>query len=170
MKKQWLVIAVLVAGLLTGCSLPRDPKMQAQADQLTPCEKLEALVKAYNTDFAALKGSTISQRFLDIWAARVDAVGKGCQIWKSGSDVTYMCTLSAPNETVAMDWYEEAVASIDSCLIDWQQDDAAKEADTGRGTLWFRSGNYPKVAVQVFPVRGSHWAIYYFVGDRDNWF
>lgn len=171
MRKAALVCAfALSLGLLSACSLPRDPQMQSRADEMSPCDKIDTLLGAYSSHFDAIKGPVLSQRYLDIWAAKVDAVGRGCQIWKSGQHSTYMCTRNAPNRAVADEWYDKASAVMQQCLPDWQQQSADNSERGIEGTVWTSATRKPTVGLQLVATGGNHWVLYYFIGDRDKWF
>lgn len=156
--------------LLSACTMPGDPALQARADQMSACEKIEALVNAYDNHFDGIKGPVLSQRFLDIWAARVDAVGRDCQVWKSASHTTYMCTRNAPGKEVGEEWFERAAAEMGQCQGGWQRQAVTIAEGAGKGAVWMRSGTSASIGLQLVPVSGRHWTLYYFVGDRDKWF
>lgn len=166
------VLATGLAGLvmLAGCSLPKDSAMQAQADAMKPCEKIDALVAAHDKHFDGIKGPVLSQRYLDVWAAKVDAIGEGCQIWKSGEHTTYMCTRNAPNEALAREWFDQAAKQMGQCLSGWKQQAANPEIEQAKGLVWINKAKFASVGLQLVPVGRNHWTVYYFIGDRDRWF
>lgn len=169
-SRYLLSLLGLCAMLLTACTLPRDAALQEQADQLSACDKVKQLAAAYTSGFEAIKGPSLSQRFLDIWAARVHVVGEECQIWKSGHHTTYMCTRHAPNQTVAAEWFDQAAGVIGECLGDWKQVKTSASEEGGRGLVWSGSKAPPSVGLQLVPSGRNHWTVYYFIGDRDKWF
>ena len=161
-------------GLLVSCTTGPVSVMQANVDEMTPCEKIDGLVSAYAHDFDSIKGRVSSERFMGIWAAKVDAVGKGCQVWLTGDKkTTYVCTRVAPNEAVARDWYGDALDTMAQCLGDWQREDLDRKDDSGRRTVWSKPGKFPIVSAHVLPTNGvynQNWSLYFFVGDRDDRF
>lgn len=165
-----LGVILIGSALQVSCSLPGDPQMQAKADELSPCEKVNKLLAAYGDQFNAVKGPLVSQRYMDVWKAKVNAIGSDCQIWRSGQHATYMCTRNAPAQEVGEVWFEQAVATAEQCLTGWQREDTASEAEGMHVVVWSQPGSAASVGVQVVPTRGEHRTVYYFVGDRDKWF
>ena len=157
--------------LLASCMSHKNSVLQAKVDTMAACEKIDGLVSAYTDNFNALKGMEISKRYMGIWSAKVNAMGQDCQVWLSGDKkASYMCSRSAPSEEVAMGWFDDAMAVMGPCLSDWKQEKLKRKDGPGLRTVWSKPGNYPAVTAHVFPVRGKHWSVYVFVGDRDDRF
>ena len=163
-------LPLLAAVLLAGCSLPGDSALQAKVDRMTPCEKINSLVSTYTDNFNAIKGPLVSKRFLNVWTAKVDAIGDGCQVWQSGTQTTYMCTRNAPDKAIGEAWLEQSVDVMQQCLPDWQREATRSEDKGSEGFVWTKAGNYPSISAQLIPVRGRQSTFYYFVGDRDHWY
>lgn len=171
MKTRYLLpVSLASLVLMAGCSLPKDPALQAKADAMSGCDKVKALVTAHDKQFEGIKGPVLSQRYLDIWAAKVDAVGQGCQIWKSGENTTYMCTRNAPDAAVAKDWFDQTAKKMSECLPGWRQQAANPDIDQAKGLVWTNNEKFASVGLQLVPVGRNHWTVYYFIGDRDKWF
>lgn len=168
--KSLRYLSFVGAFMLTACTMSGDPALQAKADQMSGCQKIEVLVQAYDSQFEGLKGPVLSQRYLDIWDARVDAVGRDCQIWKAANQTTYMCTRNAPDQAIGAEWFEEALAAFSECQGDWQRQSVTVADGAGKGVVWTRSGKSAALGLQLVPAGGRHWTLYYFVGDRDKWF
>lgn len=162
---------LLCITLLSGCELPGDSHMQAEADSLSTCEKVERLLAGYHEHFDALKGPQLSRRYMDIWAAKVNAIGEDCQIWKSGSHSTYMCARNAPNPEIAREWLQQAEQSLGACLANWQREQSQRHDQPGfQGVVWSQPGKTAAVGVELVPTRGNQYTLYYFIGDRNKWF
>ncbi|MFK8050646.1 MAG: hypothetical protein AB8B81_19640 [Halioglobus sp.] len=141
---------------------------------MTACEKIDRLVTSYDQDFQPVRGRSTSDRFMNIWEAKVDAVGNSCEIWQTGEGKTsYVCTRVAPNEGVARQWFDSDVNNINTCLSGWTREDLPRKDGPGLRTVWSEQDKNPQVSAHVLPTRGAfkeHWTLYYFVGDRDDRF
>lgn len=175
MLHKGLILAISISVLvLASCATTQDSAMQVSADNMTACEKLQALVKGHGNTFDAIKGQLISSRYMSIWNSKVDVVGDSCQVWLTGDNrTTYVCTQVAPNEAVAQEWFKRSTETIGQCLGDWRREDRERKDGPGQLARWSRPVASTTVSAHVFPNRGAfkeHWTLYYFVGDRDDRF
>ncbi|MEJ6476426.1 hypothetical protein [Pseudoalteromonas piscicida] len=85
-------IVLLLAGITaTGCST-LTPDQQEKLDDMSGCEKLDALLNASSTGFAVLKGAEVGSNLINSWQAKAHLVGNKCQIIEGTSGKTkYTC-------------------------------------------------------------------------------
>ena len=77
MKKP---LAALLTGLvLTGCT-GLTTEQQTAIDNLTPCEKINALLGAYDNRFEGLKRSRVNTKYMETWTAKYNLIADNCQI------------------------------------------------------------------------------------------
>ncbi len=166
-----LTILIVLAGCAAGGN---NNSIQAKADAMSACEKIDRLVASYDQAYEPVRGRNTSDRFMMIWDAKVNAVGDNCEVWQTGAGKTsYVCTRVAPNKDVAAQWYDGDLNTIDACMGGWIREDLPRQDGPGRRTVWSQPGKNPQVSAHVFPTRGvfkEHWTLYYFVGDRDDRF
>ena len=130
-------IPLLLTGLfLSGCtSLTAEQK--TTIDNLTPCEKINGLLSAYDNRFQALKRTHIKTKYMDAWSAKYNLVGDSCQINALDNDtVTYRCQQSFKDQQQAVAIHQKAVDFTRSCLAknDWLEKQK-ESADSLRTTF-----------------------------------
>ncbi len=175
MRHGFRCLSLVSLIILSGCAATtKDGTMQAKADAMPVCEKIDRLVSSYHQGFEPVRGRNTSDRFMMIWDAKVNAAGDNCEVWQTGAGKTsYVCTRIAPNKDVAEQWYDSDISNINTCMSDWVREDLPRQDGPGRRTVWSQPGKNPQVSAHVFPTRGvfkEHWTLYYFVGDRDDRF
>ena len=132
MKKS---LTVLFTGLiLAGCSTVT-PEQQAAVDNLTACEKVNALLGAYDKRFEALKRTRVNTKYMETWSAKYNLVGNKCQITALDADtVTYRCQESYKQQQQAVDIHQKAVTMTRECLVEnnWyeEQNESAESLRT----------------------------------------
>ncbi len=111
--------------LLTACALflggcsNLTPDWLPWVGTLTPCEKLDTLVEAYEQRFDPLKKHRVNTEYMETWQARYDLVGENCQIAQVDKDtVSYQCLETFKNQDDAVAAHRKAVALIRECVGD----------------------------------------------------
>ncbi|RDV24112.1 hypothetical protein DXV75_15600 [Alteromonas aestuariivivens] len=169
-----IALAITLVVFLSSCSSQQDKALQQAADRLKPCEKVSALLDSYATGFEALKGRSLSERFVGVFAARIHAVGQDCQVWQLSDNTTYMCGRSAPNREVAMEWYQNSLDALAQCLSGWSGSEPEGGDSDGQKILWSHPDTTAVIAMQAVPVtrnlRGGRWSLYYYIGNQPEWY
>ena len=106
MKKP---LAALLTGLvLTGCT-GLTTEQQTAIDNLTPCEKINALLGAYDNRFEGLKRSRVNTKYIETWTAKYNLIADNCQITALDKDnVTYRCVGNYEQQQQAVAGYKNA--------------------------------------------------------------
>ena len=133
--------------ILSGCNTTLSPEEKAQVDNLSACEKINALVKGYNNEFNGLKAQKVTNKYADIWQAKYHLVGDQCQISQfSGQQLAYQCQKGFNNQVDALESYKKAVDFTQSCLTEgnWvmEQVNNAQSVRTN-----FRLDNAPTISI-----------------------
>lgn len=165
----------LLAGALicAGCAPTSDRQIEAAAAKLSLCEKVEALIHGHANGFEQLRGSYRSTPYTDIWNARYDVIGKGCEIWRTGTGSThYVCTLTAPDLATADNYYRESREQLRGCLgPDWTEQETPRKLGVGVKTVFSKPGEKATLAVHKIQTGGvvkDQWTLYYFVGEPND--
>lgn len=158
-------LLALTAGLSACAAKP--PAVESPEEY---CDRLNRLVAEYSTGFESIKGAQTHTRYADIWEARFNAVGDGCQIWASGKGALhYVCTRPAPNADVAKEYYDKGVGNIGQCLgPQWQAKESELQAGANYMTRFTSATNAASVVVQRTESRaafGTQWTLFYMVGN-----
>lgn len=136
MKKS---LTVLLGGLiLSGCT-NLTPEQKATIDKLTPCEKINGLLSAYDKRFEGLKKTRVNTKYMETWTAKYNLVGDECQITALDSDtVTYRCQNDYKDQAEAVSLHHKAVNFTQECLSqnNWHQEQK-ESAESLRTTFVF---------------------------------
>ncbi len=144
-----------------------------QVAQMSQCEKVRALINAHPNKFEKLRTNPKPSNKITIWDARYHLVGKNCQVWGWGQGKTdYMCSLTAPNQQIAMDNYNRAKSATQACLgNDWQLQEMPRKLGEGVKAVFSHPGSETVVAVHAVETNGlrnDEWTAYFFVGDASD--
>lgn len=116
LKKLSLASALI---LLTACSTTTDKQIATTVSNLSPCEKVKALVSAYDAKFESIKGTKVNTKYGSVWQAKHHLVGETCAINElSSGKVAYKCSETYDNKQLSDDVFGEAKSLIKSCLGD----------------------------------------------------
>lgn len=165
--------ALAAALAAAGCMSTGDRKLAEAADQLSLCEKVQALIAGHADGFQQLRGAYRSTRYTDIWTARYDVIGKGCEIWRPGNGSThYVCTRTAPDRATADTYYDESRQVLRGCLGPaWSERETPRKLGVGMKTVFSKPGETATVAVHKIETGGvvrDQWTLYYFVGEPND--
>lgn len=167
------VACVAGAMLLGACTTVEEQAMDSQVSDLTPCEKLQALITGHGKGFPVLRTTKSTTRYMDIWRARYHLVGDSCQVWGWGEDkFSYVCTLTEPNKDVAMEHFNLAKERASTCLgASWKVEEGPRKEGEGVRARFTKQGS--STAVSVLAVASptlfkTEWRTYYFVGDPSD--
>lgn len=173
MKYAYRAAVISSALLLSACTTTEEVAMDSQVAELSPCEKLNALVDGHAKGYPVLKTTQTTNRYMDIWRARYHLVGDSCQIWGWGEGrFSYVCSLTEPSKEVAMEHYDLAKSRAESCLGGaWVVKEEPRKQGEGKRASFNKQGN--KTTVSVMAVASptlfkTEWRTYYFVGDPSD--
>lgn len=170
--KKYLKSLVILSPLLLASCVNQNTKITENLMPTTnACTKLELLQKAYYDDFSSLKGMKLTSH--NMWKAKYNLFGNSCQIFSWGNQQhTYSCSLMAPDEKTAKEYYQNAKTVTQQCLgTDWQQEESDRRNDDGLKTTF---GNSVKdddkftISTHLVPTSSlfsTKWTIYYYVGN-----
>jgi len=181
--KRLAAVSVL-ALLLSGCVQPpagepgqpspqkqlSKKQLQSEVDKLSNCEKINALIEGQPKGFPQLRGAYTRTPYGDIWQARYDLVGKGCEVWRGGAagSYSYVCHRAAPDRDSGDLYYNAANQIARNCLSsEWQAKEEPRKIGVGLKTVFSKPGTNTIVAVHLIRTDGvfdNQWAIYYMVG------
>ncbi|WP_046005238.1 hypothetical protein [Pseudoalteromonas rubra] len=117
--RQFILPIALLS--LTACQqLPAD--VQNHVDTMSDCDKVLALTRGTQDDFAQLKGSEVSSPLMSAWQPKAHLIANSCQInqYNSGR-VAYECTKSLSNEADATALFNNVEQQLNACLgSSWQ--------------------------------------------------
>lgn len=142
-----LLLSVATVALLAGCT--SNPAHDEYVDNLTECEKIQALLQSYDQQFAPLKRARTQSRYMDSWDARYDLIGDQCQIAAlDATTVNYSCTASFKDKETALSKQYEANAFTRQCLGEgWLEQQ--KESEQSLRTTFVKDENSPTVSVHT---------------------
>ena len=178
MKRCSLLLSLPALTLaLTACVQPTDSgqlskqQLQTAADKLSSCDKIDALVAGQPNGFPQLRGALTQTRYGEIWRARYDMVGKGCEVWRGGGSggYSYVCQRPAPDRDSGDRYYNAARDTARNCLADkgWLEREQPRKLGVGLKTVFSKPGLDTVVAVHLIRTDGlfdNQWSVYYMVG------
>ncbi len=164
MKALYPTLAALI--LAAGCAGPAQKEQQAQVDSLSPCEKIDALLGAYDNRFAGLKLARTQSKFIDSWQARYNLIGDSCQISAlNETTYSYSCQQTYKEKDAALAVHQQAVDFTRQCLGEgWYEQQ--KESETSLRTTFVLDENKPSVSVHTGKSlsRSTPWMTSYDIG------
>ncbi|WP_019025827.1 hypothetical protein [Colwellia piezophila] len=168
---------ILSSVFLASC-VNQNTKISANIMPTTnPCTKLELLKSAYYDDFAQLKEVNIGGRVSNMWKAKYQLFGENCQVFSwGGKQHTYSCSLVAPNEETARNYYQNAKKITQQCLGDeWKLEESERKHDDGMKTTFTnhdaKRSEKVTFSTHLVPTSGlfsTTWKIYYYVGNSSK--
>jgi hypothetical protein len=141
------------------------------------CAKLNVLKAGYSDDFSQLKGTKVSSRASDIWKAKYQLFGKNCQVFSwGGKQHTYSCSIVAPDEDTANQYYENAKNVTQQCLgPTWQAEEFQRKHNDGVKTVFTEKSDELKNKVTFSThlvsspgVFSKTWTLFYYVGNMQE--
>ena len=168
-----LNIFTLFIILLSGCDAIKKNAATAEISDKDKCTQVKTLIAHHKDGFKDLKGNIHITSRMDIWDAKYDLVGENCQIWRwSNGKQAYMCSLTVPNKEIAIEKQKQAISFSKQCLgNEWQTENIEREHGRAFRTIFSQAENKTVASIHRVKTEGlfkSEWAIYYFIGDRDN--
>ncbi|MCG7569234.1 hypothetical protein MHM89_04765 [Pseudoalteromonas sp. CNC9-20] len=147
MKAIYPTLAALV--VISGCTSPQQKENQAYVDQLSPCDKIEALVGAYDNQFEGLKLGRIQSKYMDSWQSRYNLIGESCQISAlNDKTMNYHCQESYKDKTQALSIHNKAVEFTRQCLGEnWFE--KQKESGNSLRTTFVLDESAPVVSIHT---------------------
>lgn len=170
MKHRLKAVGLAGAALLASCTTVEEQAMDSQVAALSPCEKVQALVKGHEKGFPNLRTTQSTTRYMNIWRARYHLVGSDCQVWGWANDkFSYVCSLTEPNKEVSMEHFTQAKAAAASCLGEgWTLKEGPRKQGEGVRAQFSRAGSSTVISVMAVASPNlfkTEWRTYYFVGD-----
>jgi hypothetical protein len=174
------IVAGLSIGLtaLSACSLQDHTKKQAYLEQnkaspvVNACTKVKALFTEYSNNFDRIKEDNIhiKNSISKIWRAKYHLVGNSCQVWARGlKNNTYACSLIAPDEAAAINYFTQAKLTTEKCLgSSWDMVEADRNNNRGKKITFSQAGSALTLSTHMVPTAGlfkSEWTVYYYVGN-----
>ncbi len=175
-----ITVVSLLALLTAACAQPSTngqapqlsgKQLQTEADKLSTCGKIDALIEGQAKGFPQLRGAQTRTPYGEIWEARYNLIGKDCEVWRGGSagSYSYVCHRAAPDRPSADLYYNAAREAARNCLTGkgWQEVEQARKLGVGFKTVFSKPGLSTVVAVHLIRTDGvfdNQWAIYYLVG------
>ena len=168
MKALYPTFAVLI--LATGCAGPVQKQQDTYVDNLSACEKINALMGAYDNRFAGLKLARTQSKFIDSWQARYNLVGDSCQISAlNESTFAYSCQQTYKEKEPALAVHKKAAEFTRQCLGEgWYEQQ--KESESSLRTTFVLDENTPSVSVHTGKSlsRSTPWVTSYDIGKAKN--
>lgn len=176
MKTPAILGLILSAALTSSCvnttvkSNPNNETTNQDAQSYTACEKINALVTAYDNDFKKIKLKVVSTPISQRWTAKYNLVGNDCHIISWGNQVTtYSCKLEVPNEDVAQQYFDVAKNETKACIGDsWKMTESLINNEEGLRVAFDNADKGMSISAQMVPTGGllkSSWSVYYNIGD-----
>ncbi|HEA17916.1 MAG TPA: hypothetical protein ENH88_16020 [Pseudoalteromonas prydzensis] len=164
MKKY---LSVLLTGLiLSGCS-SFTTEQKASIDNLTPCEKINGLLAAYDSRFEVLKRTRVNTKYAETWTAKYNLVGDACQISALDADtVTYRCQDNYQEQTQAVAIHQKAVDFTRACLAQNNWHEQQKESADSLRTTFVLDEKNPAISIHTGKTlsRSTPWSTSFEVG------
>ncbi|MCW8865992.1 MAG: hypothetical protein OQK09_04585 [Colwellia sp.] len=160
---------ILSSTTLSACVNQNTIAQKKIAPVTSPCQKISALLKAYDTGFEQVKMTKIKAKTSNTWKAKYNLVGENCHIWSwGGENTTYACNISANDEKTAIGYYQAAINTTQKCLTnDWQVIEEPRSHDKGKKTTFNSTTSKASISAHFVPldsVFSEKWTVYYYVG------
>jgi hypothetical protein len=142
--------------------------LSKQIQNYSACQKIDALINAYDNDFEKIKLNLLDSKISLIWKAKYNLVGNDCKIWSWGGGaqgLTYSCSATAPNKDVAQQYYEDAKNKASECLDDsWAMVESPSKDNEGLKVDFDNTAKDIRISTHMVPTGGwsrSGWNVYY---------
>jgi len=160
---------ILSSTLLSACVNQNTIAQKKITSVHNPCQKISALIKAYDNGFEQIKMTKIKAKVSNTWKAKYNLVGEDCHIWSwGGEQTTYACNVSANDEKIAIGYYQNAISTTQQCLDEsWQIKEEPRSHDNGKKTTFTNTHNKVSISAHFVPldsVFSEKWTVYYYVG------
>jgi len=166
-------LSVITATVLSACVNQNIKTYEAYTPVNNPCQKIDALISAYDNNFDVIKEQKIASRASNIWKAKYHLIGNNCQVWSwGGKQTTYSCHTVAPSEEAARNYYRGAVKTAQQCLgNEWQLTESPRKNDSGQKTEFINKNSEVVLSTHIVPSNSlfsSEWSVYYYVGNTQQ--
>lgn len=174
MKTTTKALIVITNLLLVSC-VNQNTKI---SDNIMPttnaCAKLNLLKSAYHDDFNQIKEIKMGARVSNIWRAKYQLFGENCQVFSWGGNAhNYSCSLVAPDEETAENYYQSAKRVTQQCLgEEWLLNESKRKHDDGMKAVFLNDKANPEQQVSfsthLVATEGlfsTKWSIFYYVGN-----
>ncbi|MCG7539414.1 hypothetical protein [Pseudoalteromonas sp. OF7H-1] len=143
------LLGLMLAGLTAaGCST-LTPEQQEKLDDMSNCEKLNALLSASPNGFSALKGAEVGAKLMNSWQAKAHLVGNKCQIIESASGKSkYTCSEQFKEYENAVKIHNYAQSLAKQCLDHSWVGDSQKSGQLMRTEIMSPSST-SKIAIEL---------------------
>ncbi|MFY8274818.1 hypothetical protein AAEU32_11905 [Pseudoalteromonas sp. SSDWG2] len=164
MKAFYPAVAALL--FTAGCAGPVQKQQQAAVDNLSPCEKIQGLMAAYDNQFDGLKLTRTQSKFMDSWQAKYHLVGDSCQISAlNNTTYAYSCQNAYSDKESALAVHQQAVEFTRQCLGEgWFEQQ--KESETSLRTTFVLDESSANVSIHTGKSlsRSTPWTTSYDIG------
>jgi len=161
----------IAASILTvsSCANQNTIAQQQLEPVSNPCQKIDLLMNAYQSNFEQLKETSVKARVSNIWQAKYHLIGENCKIWSwGGNQTTYSCNTTEVDEATARDYFNGAKETLKKCLgKDWQLAESKRKNDDGLKAEYTTKNNPLSLSTHLVPNSGlfqSKWSVYYYIG------
>lgn len=160
-------------GNTTANSNLADDGISEKVQNYTTCEKIDALVNAYDNDFEEVKLKPINSKISQLWKAKYHLVGNDCQIWSWGNKATtYSCHTTAPSKIIAKQYFESAKNEALKCVDDsWIMTESPSNNNKGLKVEFDNQIKGMRIATHMVPTGGwskSVWSVTYYIGSSQQ--
>lgn len=157
---------------LASCANQNTIAQQQLEPVKNPCQKIEFLINAYESNFDQLKENQIKARASNIWQAKYNLIGNSCKVWSWGTgQTTYSCNTREVDEASAKSYYEKAKSTLQQCLGEkWQLTESKRKHDDGLKAEYSTQSKGMTISTHVVPNDGlfqSQWSVYYYFGKTN---
>ena len=171
--KLMYLSALISSVLVAGCANQNTLAEQKLSPVTNPCQKIDLLTKAYETNFEQLKETKVKARASNIWQAKYHLIGDSCKIWSfSDNRSTYSCNTVEVEQEAARNYYQAAKNTLQQCLgDDWQLQESKRRHDEGLKAEYTTSAKDIAISTHLVPSTGvfkSKWSVYYYIGKIEG--
>ncbi|MEM0515800.1 hypothetical protein WCN91_10320 [Pseudoalteromonas sp. YIC-827] len=147
MKAIYPALAAVI--LLAGCASPAQKQQQTYVDNLSSCDKIQALMSAYDNQFDGLKMARTQSKFIDSWQSRYHLVGESCQISALHERTyAYSCQQTYADKDAALAIHQKASDFTRQCLGEgWYEQQ--KESENSLRTTFVKDDETPSVSIHT---------------------
>lgn len=167
------IVAVVISLSVTACNSTKTAKLSSETSEVELCQQVKQLVNQHQTGFKQIKGQLQATKFMDVWEAKYQLVGKNCQIWQwSNGKQAYMCSLTVPNKEQASEKVDKAINFTKKCLgKQWAYENIHRNESDALRSIFSKQGVNTVASIHGISTKGlfkSEWTVYYLIGDRDQ--
>lgn len=168
-----LTLLFVVILSLQACNPVKTPDIAATKTPAELCIEVNSLIDQHKLGFKQLKQNLVISSRMDIWRAKFHLVGNDCEIWRwSNGKQAYMCSQVVPDESIAVEKYNNAIKFSKQCLGEsWNIEKIERQHGRSFRAIFSKAGSKTVASIHRVKTEGlfkTEWSVYYFIGDRDQ--